>query len=408
VIVDAELCPVFAAADGGPLTDDAYVPVWAEDTATNNDADYDYDAFEYWDSRQIPLMAVDAGVVAFGSTFVDDRSLTGEYDNLAFYLNVLHAEVGSGTVVWDESNGQYWTLDEFTQFESAAESEGFDVRPTDNLYNDLSSADAAVVTAPGEYLTDGELDGLAEFVADGGTLILHDQSDYNDYDATQRLDEICARLGTVFQFNDDQVYDFPDNDGPYLTDAGGPVVDSANVTVTEEQPSQADFQVSGLTAPANVTVNGTFDVSATVTNAGNAAGTQTVEFQLDGSVVASQSLSLNASESDTVTFTGLSVSQTGTFTHGVFTADDSATANITVEAAAEGPGILPGQSAEATDPDGDGLYEDVNGDGVFNVIDVSVLLGIFDDVDAEDEQFLDFNEDGQINIVDVSVLLGQT
>jgi len=203
----------FYGADGGPLTDDAYVPVWAADTASNTDADYDYDAFEYWDSRQIPLMAVDSGVVAFGSTLVDDTSLTGEYDNVQFLLNVWNAEVGSGTVLWDESNSQYWTLDKFSQFRDAAESDGFDVQPTDNIYNDLSDADAAVITAPGEYLSYGELDGLARFVANGGTLFLHDQSDYNDYDATQRLNQICQRLGTVFQFNDDQVYDYDNNAG---------------------------------------------------------------------------------------------------------------------------------------------------------------------------------------------------
>lgn len=203
----------FYHADGGPLTDETYVPVWAEDTATNTDADYNYDAFEYWDSRQIPLMAVDDGVVAFGSMLVDDGSLTGEYDNVQFLLNVWTAEVGAGTVLWDESNGQYWTLDRFSEFEAAADAAGFDVVPTDNVHNDLADADAVVITAPGESLSGGELDRLGAFVADGGTVFLHDQSDYNDYDATSRLDAICAHLGTAFQFNDDQVYDHDQNAG---------------------------------------------------------------------------------------------------------------------------------------------------------------------------------------------------
>jgi len=342
----------FYGADGGPLTDDAYVPVWAEDTATNDDADYDYDAFEYWDSRQIPLMAVDAGVVAFGSTFVDDRSLTGEYDNLAFYLNVLHAEVGSGTVVWDESNGQYWTLDEFTQFESAAESEGFDVRPTDNLYNDLSSADAAVVTAPGEYLTDGELDGLAEFVADGGTLILHDQSDYNDYDATQRLDEICARLGTVFQFNDDQVYDSENNAGrsyqpttdvfvtdfPYFEDGGGgggnaapsATVDASSTTVATGESVTFDGTGSsdsdGSIAAYDWTFgDGTTASGATVSHAYDSAGTYDV--------------TLTVTDDDGATATG-SVAVTAESTSGPDTTE------VTIESLSDG------DTFDVTMPDG--------------------------------------------------------
>jgi endonuclease YncB( thermonuclease family) len=270
----------FYGANGGPLTDDAYVPVWAEDTASNDDADYDYDAFEYWDYRQIPLMAVDDGVVAFGSTFVDDGSLTGEYDNVQFLLNVWNAEVGSGTVLWDESNDQYWTLDRFREFEAAAEREGFSVVPTDNLYNDLSDADAAVITAPGEYLTDGELDGLARFVENGGTLFLHDQSDYNDYDATQRLDEICRRLGTAFQFNDDQVYDYDQNAGrsyqpttdvfvtefPYFDGDGGGGGGGGN-----EAPT-ASASVDDATVAPETTV--TFDGTASVDADGTIEGYQ--------------------------------------------------------------------------------------------------------------------------------------
>jgi len=203
----------FYRADGGPLTDESYVPVWAAETAINDDADFDYDAFEYWDSRRIPLMAVDDGVVGFGSMLVDDDSLTGEYDNVQFLLNVWNAEVGSGTVLWDESNRQYWTLDRFSEFSAAAEREGFDVRATRDLRRDLPNADAVVITAPGEYLDYETLDALAAFVADGGTLFLHDESDFRNYDATQRFDEICERLGTVFQFNDDQVYDYDANAG---------------------------------------------------------------------------------------------------------------------------------------------------------------------------------------------------
>jgi len=110
----------------------------------------------------------------------------------------------------------------------------------------------------------------------------------------------------------DQVYEFPAADGPYFTDAGSPVTDTANITVQEN-----------VTAPT-------------------------------------------------------------------------------------GPGVLPGQSDPARDLDGDDLYEDINGDGEFNVIDVSIFLGVFGDIDAGDEQFVDFNGDGQINIIDVAALLEMT
>ncbi|WP_435334085.1 DUF4350 domain-containing protein [Haloarchaeobius sp. TZWWS8] len=201
-------------ADGGPLTDATVVPVWAEDSASNDDADSSNDAFVYWDWRQIPLVASEGGVVAFGSMLVDDANLDGTYDNEQFVKNVWDEELGgSGTVIWDESNGQYYDLSKFSSFESTMESAGYDVQPTQNLHNDLSGADAAVITSPSTALSDGELDRLDQFVADGGVLFLHDQSDYNDYDETANLNDITARLGVSFQFNDDEVTDGTNNAG---------------------------------------------------------------------------------------------------------------------------------------------------------------------------------------------------
>ncbi len=320
----------FYRADGGPLTDDASVPVWAEDTATNADADYDDDAFEYWDSRQIPLMAVDDGVVAFGSTLVDDDALTGEYDNAQFLLNVWNAEVGSGTVLWDESNGQYWTLDRFSEFETAAENAGFDVRATQNLHNDLADADAAVITVPGESLTDGELDRLAEFVANGGTLFLHDQSDYNDYDATQRLDEICERLGTVFQFNDDQVYDDDSN-------AGASYQPTTDVFVTDFPYFDGDGGGGGGDGNEAPTA------SASVDDATVAPGTS-VSFDGTGSTDADGSIgSYDWTFGDGTTATGATPTHTYDATGSydatlTVTDDDGATDTATVTVAVESAG----------------------------------------------------------------------
>jgi len=58
-----------------------------------------------------------------------------------------------------------------------------------------------------------------------------------------------------------------------------------------------------------------------------------------------------------------------------------------------------------TDPDGDGVYEDVNGDGEVNVVDVQALFNNYDaaSVQRHSEAF-DFNGDGETNIVDVQRL----
>jgi len=65
-----------------------------------------------------------------------------------------------------------------------------------------------------------------------------------------------------------------------------------------------------------------------------------------------------------------------------------------------------------TDPNGDGLYEDVNGDMVYNYFDVidfaDYLLWVtnypYDDNTNEYQPFFDFNRDGDVNFLDVVTL----
>jgi len=59
------------------------------------------------------------------------------------------------------------------------------------------------------------------------------------------------------------------------------------------------------------------------------------------------------------------------------------------------------------DPDEDGLFEDVDGNGDVNVIDVAIFLSNFDDIPANDVQFFDFDGNGRMNIIDVAVLLDE-
>jgi len=83
-------------------------------------------------------------------------------------------------------------------------------------------------------------------------------------------------------------------------------------------------------------------------------------------------------------------------------------ANETLVLTPFGPGTLPGQDAPATDPDGDGIYEDITGDNVFDVRDVAALLERFDDIDPAKAEFIDLNGDGVVNILDVAELLAET
>jgi hypothetical protein len=118
--------------------------------------------------------------------------------------------------------------------------------------------------------------------------------------------------------------------------------DSATAQITIDEPAAANFQVSNLQAPGSAEQGEEIDVSATVENTGGQAATKSVEFRLDvdgdglgddDDVVLSQDVQLDAGASTTVTFEDIDTSglPAGTYTHGVVTEDDSATAQITIE-----------------------------------------------------------------------------
>ncbi|GAA0244919.1 hypothetical protein GCM10009000_070860 [Halobacterium noricense] len=93
------------------------------------------------------------------------------------------------------------------------------------------------------------------------------------------------------------------------------------------------FDVSNLQASDEVEQGETLTVSADVTNTGNQQDTQTVEYRFDDleTPVLTKNVTLDAGESTAVEFdVDTSGIDNGTYEHGVFTEDDSETANVTV------------------------------------------------------------------------------
>ncbi|AWB26669.1 endo-1,4-beta-xylanase [Halococcoides cellulosivorans] len=95
-----------------------------------------------------------------------------------------------------------------------------------------------------------------------------------------------------------------------------------------------------------------------------------------------------------------------TVTETVAVTDSSAGARMTVTVdvpTTEGPNWV--SEPAPTDPDGDGLYEDVSGDGDLNFPDVNRLFQTTESTEVQDNaEYLDFDGDGDVDMQDVLAL----
>ncbi|MGM0716826.1 MAG: PKD domain-containing protein, partial [Halobacteriota archaeon] len=191
----------------------------------------------------------------------------------------------------------------------------------------------------------------------------------------------------------------------YDESGGGYEIGSAEgASMTVEELQEPYFEVTALDAPDEVTQGNDITVTATVANTGELTGTKTVSFEFDGATVDSEDVSLDPGSSTDVSFTVSSGEiAAGTYTHGIVTEDDKATADITIAPPALGDFEDPPQ-----DLDGDGLYEDVNGDGVFDMGDAQALfVNRHTDAVQDNVGAFDFNGDGSVDVGDVQALFDQ-
>ncbi|WP_229113685.1 PGF-CTERM sorting domain-containing protein [Halapricum desulfuricans] len=165
------------------------------------------------------------------------------------------------------------------------------------------------------------------------------------------------------------------SDGTYTvsTRPAGYEPNSVEMSVSSAEP--ANFEVSSLDAPGTVTQGDDVTASATIENTGETEATQTVEFRFAGDTLATENVTLDGGESQTVEFTVSTEGvDAGTYTHGVFTDDDSQTAELTIEAAqTETPTETPTDSPtedDTTTEEGDG-----DGPGFGIAVALVALLG---------------------------------
>jgi hypothetical protein len=195
-------------------------------------------------------------------------------------------------------------------------------------------------------------------------------------------------------------------------DAGSYVatVATANDTATRAvEVTAPSFSLSNVTVDDTVAVGGEFGATAVVANEGTANGTTTLAVSIEGDRIAETAVTVGAGGAQSVTLTpAVGNRSPGTYTATVSVANGSATGAEPLSIVRPPDPIANDTSLAApTDPDGDGEYEDVDGDGNATYQDVVVLFEYFESVLADGATAtaaFDFDGDGRLSYVDLVAL----
>lgn len=156
--------------------------------------------------------------------------------------------------------------------------------------------------------------------------------------------------------------------------AGSLTVASADDTATTdtvvvlEKPDPTFFELAALEVPADVEAGEPFDVSVVVTNTGDLATEQPIVLSIDGAgVEESRLLTLQGSDTATITFEDVSIDGPGVYTVDLSTDNVSISGSVAVNA-----------EDEAGDQEGDSVdADDLPGFGVVLTLFVLLATGLF-------------------------------
>jgi hypothetical protein len=183
-------------------------------------------------------------------------------------------------------------------------------------------------------------------------------------------------------------------------------IDSTRTGTVRVQTAQ--FRTTSLRVGPNPAALGDqVEFTVGIENTGPVAGDTTVTGIFDGTIVSQRTLRMPAGGANETTFE-VTPSSPGTYSVGVTGLDISrAESSVTVRRIPS----LTDSGAPATDPDGDGLYEDVNGDGEVTPGDATVLFdAVFERNPAVMDKpvLFDFSGDGELTPGDVTVLFAES
>ncbi|ERH11122.1 MAG: hypothetical protein J07HX64_02902 [halophilic archaeon J07HX64] len=141
-------------------------------------------------------------------------------------------------------------------------------------------------------------------------------------------------------------------------------------------------------------------MTVNVSQVGGGAGERNVTLSLGG-VNRTQTVPLEPNETVTVSFENVTADLTpGEYNLTVSAGEDSLTGTVLVS-------VTVGSNDPATDTDGDGLLDDLDGNGAFSIFDVQAFFNSFQSPVIQDNPSLfdfDGSADGKITIFDVQSL----
>ncbi|MCU4743676.1 DUF7282 domain-containing protein [Natronoglomus mannanivorans] len=197
--------------------------------------------------------------------------------------------------------------------------------------------------------------------------------------------------------------DLDEHDRPY-SDGGYPVSDTATVTMSErpdEGESSTSFVVESVDAPESVTANGSVDITTEIRNPNEFDDRQHVDFRLDGQLVERQVLSLDADETRELNVTiSLDDVEPGDHIYGIYTTDDGALGELTVEPDDAGVTVLEAESdrvvADATLTTDGFLAVEAAGNDTDTDADTDADADADNETDTDTENSTDTNTNPQI------------
>lgn len=181
-----------------------------------------------------------------------------------------------------------------------------------------------------------------------------------------------------------------------VTDVSGVTAHSFDLTVAGSGVAIQQVELTGQPGRETVTIGPN----------GHRASVDVALADITGDPATLATVTLQGTTPNTTTLTATVDSLEGADGRTYSVADAEATTEVTV-VERSAPGDVTGNGHPATDPDGDGVYEDINGDGTVDIFDVQALFSNLDSTAVSGNAAFDIDGDGRVSVFDVQLLFRQ-